>query len=59
MAAEWIGAVTVYLLNFGLQDFDAIYTRKKRLRNSIIGTLVKLLLFVGVVYLGLRYSGEA
>ena len=58
-SAEWIGAVTLYLLTFGRQDFDAIYTRNKRMRNSMVGTLVKLLLFIGIVYLVLRYSREA
>ena len=55
-SSEWIGAVTIYLLTFGSRDFDAIYRKEKRLRNSIIGTLVKLLLFTGLVYLVLRYS---
>ena len=48
--------MTIYLLTFGSRDFDAIYRKEKRLRNSIIGTLVKLLLFTGLVYLVLRYS---
>jgi hypothetical protein len=55
-SSEWIGALTVYLLAFGSRDFDAIYRKEKRLRNSIIGTFVKLLLFTGIVYLVLRYS---
>jgi len=53
-SSEWIGAVTAYLLAFGSKDFDAIYTKKKRLRNSIVGTLVKLLLFTGAVYFVLQ-----
>jgi len=53
-SSEWIGAVAVYLIAFGSKDFDAIYTKKKRLRNSIVGTLVKLLLFTGVVYFVLQ-----
>lgn len=55
-SSEWIGAVTLYLLAFGSKEFDSIYSREKRLRNSIVGTLVKLALFTGVVYLVLRYS---
>lgn len=53
-ASEWIGAVLLYLVTFGSRDFDAIYSRKNRLRNSIVGTLVKLLLFTGLVYMVLR-----
>ena len=55
-SAEWIGALTIYLLTFGSKDFDAIYRNRNRLRNSIVGILVKLLLFTGVVYLVLRNS---
>mgnify|MGYP001062570294 CR=1 FL=1 len=55
-SSEWLGAVTIYLLTFGGKDFDSIYRKEKRLGNSIIGTLVKLLLFTGVVYLVLQYA---
>ncbi len=53
-SSEWIGAVTVYLLTLGSTDFEGIYRKEKRLRNSIIGTLVKLLLFTGLVYIVIR-----
>ena len=55
-ASGWIGAVLLYLATFGSRDFDAIYSPKNRLRNSIVGTLLKLIVFTGVVYLALRHA---
>lgn len=57
-ASEWIGAVLLYLVTFGSRDFDAIYSRKNRLRNSLVGTLVKLIVFTVVVYWVLQHAKE-
>ncbi len=55
-SSEWLGAVLWYLMTFGSCDFDAIYSSKNRLRNSIVGMLLKLFVFTGVVYWVLKHA---
>ena len=53
-SSEWLGAVFIYLTALGRKDFNSLYTRKSRLKNSIIGTLIKLFFFAILVYISLR-----
>ena len=55
-SSEWLGAVLWYFLTLGSRDFDVVYSSKNRLRNSIVGTLLKLFVFTGAVYWVLRHA---
>lgn len=54
-SSEWLGAVVRYLLLFGRKDFDAISVKKERKKNSVIGTILKLILFFLFIYLVYRF----
>ncbi|UCD61087.1 MAG: hypothetical protein JSV59_00485 [Flavobacteriaceae bacterium] len=54
-SSEWLGAVVRYLLLFGRKDFDAIFVKKERKKNYVIGTVIKLALFFLFIYLVFRF----
>ncbi|MEL6675469.1 MAG: hypothetical protein AAFR61_24895 [Bacteroidota bacterium] len=48
---EWFGAIFFYLLNAGRKSFHHCYSKSHRGRNLVVGYLLGLLFFIGVIAL--------
>lgn len=53
--SAWIGAIVLYLINFGEKPFRNIYTEKNIKRNSFIGWVTKLIIFFLGIYLAFYF----
>lgn len=56
-ASAWIGAIFIYLINFGTTKFNDIYTDKKAMRNMWVGWGVQLAFWGVVIYFALAWWG--